>query len=182
GDVTSQGSLDVFVTSFSSAGVHRWQKAFHGASYDSTGGLTVDSSANVIMARNLDGNTLVTSFTAEGVQRWEETLLDARAYAVVVDARGNITLTGSFVWTTDLGGGDVTSAGSSDVFITSFTAGWVHRWQEIWGGSSVDIGRSIVADGDNIYCTGSFQRMITLGKESVLAVGLQDIFLVKFGP
>ncbi|MBW2736079.1 MAG: hypothetical protein JRH20_27145, partial [Deltaproteobacteria bacterium] len=121
GDVTATGSSDVFITSFTSAGGHRWQKALGGTS--SSAGLSV-----------------------------------------AVDGNGDVYVVGNYQGAANFGGGDVTALGSSDIFVTSFTAAGAHRWQKSLGGTSLDYCDSVAVSGSgNVYLVGDFMETADLG-------------------
>jgi hypothetical protein len=172
GDVTSWSRTDIFVTSFTSTGVHRWQKALRGDGRDSGAGVAVDGSGNVYLTGWFSGvaklggafsvssksgsdDIFVTSFTADGSHRWQKVLGgtgDDAGHGVAVDHSGNVYLTGEFKGTADLGGGNVTSNGYSDVFVTSFTSTGDHRWQKAMGSKRHDHGSGVAVDGSgNVY-------------------------------
>ncbi|MBW2735931.1 MAG: hypothetical protein JRH20_26400, partial [Deltaproteobacteria bacterium] len=156
GDVIAVGDQDMFVTSFSSLGVHRWQQAFGGDGPDYSQSVVVDGDGNVILTGHFEGkanlgggnvtskgdyDVFITSFSAAGDHRWYKTFGGTgpdHGEVVRVDASGNITVLGEFSETINLGGGDVTSQGSLDVFVTSFSSAGVHRWQKAFHGASYD--------------------------------------------
>ncbi|MBW2732877.1 MAG: nucleotide-binding protein, partial [Deltaproteobacteria bacterium] len=200
GDVVSKGITDVFITSFTSEGVHRWQRGLGGANYDVGEGVAIDGGGNVTVAGRFVGTAnfgggdvtsrgvndiFVTSFTSEGVHRWQRALGGAStdiAHGVAADNRGNVTVTGSFSGTVDLGGGDITASGGNDIFLTNFSATGVHRWQRTLGGSGSDTVYCVVADHNDMIFTGLFSDTVDLGDGDVTSKGITDVFVVKLGP
>ncbi|MDH4473751.1 MAG: hypothetical protein QE487_14190 [Fluviicola sp.] len=88
--------------------------------------------------------------------------------AICVDATGNVYVTGSFSNTVDfdLGAGtaNLTSNGSNDIFIASYTSAGVYRWAVRAGGIAADNGSpngGICTDGVNVYVTGSYNGAAT---------------------
>ncbi|HAF67779.1 MAG TPA: hypothetical protein DCL16_01555, partial [Acidimicrobiaceae bacterium] len=52
---------------------------------------------------------------------------------VAVDGSGNVYTTGNFQDTVNFGGGNVTSAGSYDAFVTKLNAAGAHQWTTTFG-------------------------------------------------
>lgn len=73
-----------------------------------------------------------------------------RIIDVVVDAQGNIYVVGSFEGEIDLGGGALSSAGGSDLFIASFAPNRIHRWSRRYGAAGSDTAHSaaLLPSGD----------------------------------
>ncbi|MBW2732953.1 MAG: hypothetical protein JRH20_11225, partial [Deltaproteobacteria bacterium] len=198
-DIVSEGNRDIFIASFTSEGLHRWQKSLGGSGDSYVRAVTVDARGHITLTGyfqetvELGGGSItsrgsddifITSFTADGVHRWQERLGGAheeQSVAIVADASGNITLTGSYKGTINLGDGFVTSKGIDDIFITSFTADGSHRWQKTMGGPENDRGQGVAVDGNgNVSVIGSFQGTSELSNGSVTSKGFYDIFITSF--
>ncbi|MDH4473752.1 MAG: T9SS type A sorting domain-containing protein [Fluviicola sp.] len=89
--------------------------------------------------------------------------------AICVDVAGNVYVTGSFSNTVDfdLGAGtaNLTSNGSNDIFIASYTSAGVYRWAVRAGGIAADNNSpsgGICTDGVSVYVTGSYNGAATL--------------------
>jgi hypothetical protein len=98
-----------------------------------------------------------------------------------VDGSGNVLVTGPFNGTVNFGGGGLTSAGGSDIFVAKFSgADGAHLWSKRFGGSSDDIGMSVAADGSgDALLTGSFSGLVDFGGEILTSAGQTDIFVLK---
>ena len=88
--------------------------------------------------------------------------------AICTDAAGNVYLTGSFSNTVDFdfgaGTANLTSNGSNDIFIASYTSAGAYRWAVRAGGTGNDNGApsgGICTDGTNIYVTGAYSGAAT---------------------
>jgi trimeric autotransporter adhesin len=88
--------------------------------------------------------------------------------AICTDASGNVYVTGSFSNTVDfdLGAGtaNLTSNGSNDIFIASYTSAGVYRWAVSAGGVGNDNSTpngGICTDGVSVYATGSYNGAST---------------------
>ncbi|MBW2734198.1 MAG: hypothetical protein JRH20_17555, partial [Deltaproteobacteria bacterium] len=201
GDVYAWNYGDIFIVSFSTDGDYRWHQALGGDYYDRGTAVAADSSGNVTIAGTFevtaelggapltsvgDKDVFVTSFSSDGVHRWQKALggaLDDSARSIAVDGSGNITLVGTFQEMAELGGGGVTSKGLADIFITSFSANGVHRWQKALGGTLDDMGASIATDGNgNLTLVGGFEGTLDLGGGNETSKGLADIFISNFSP
>ena len=68
-------------------------------------------------------NAYLGSFTSSGDSRWTKgfSLKSGDVGGIVADGLGRISVTGRFTTTVDFGGGPITSAGSSDIFLVQFT-------------------------------------------------------------
>lgn len=199
---TSKGMNDIFLTSFSNSGVHRWQKALGGVDSDMGKKLVVDHQNNVYLvgkyegAAELGGGTensqggediFITSFDSSGVHRWQKSLGGTGSddiFDVAVDSTNNIYLTGSFAsGTADLGGGSVISTSViSDVYLTSFDSNGTHRWQKVLTASGVrSEGLAIAIDrSDNVYNMGYFDGLANLGGGTETCNDSSDVYIASF--
>jgi hypothetical protein len=86
---------------------------------------------------------------------------------------------GGFFGSIDLGGGPLTSPGSTAVFVASFDAGGVHRWSRGFGGINGSSGGGIaVDDSDDVSVVGGFSGTVDFGGGSLIGNG--DIFSATF--
>jgi hypothetical protein len=136
---------------------------------------------NVTSAGNRD--VFVTKLNASGTHQWTTTLggtSNDYGNGVAVDSSGNVYTTGYFAGTVNFGAGNVTSAGSSDVFVTKLNASGTHQWTTTFGGTSSDVGRSVAVDSSgNVYATGYFQGTVNFGAGNVTSAGGADVFVTK---
>jgi hypothetical protein len=130
---------DVFVAKYSSTGAHEWSLSFGDLGADTGYGVAVDPSGNVVIAGEFRGTVdfgrgpitgpgnqdiFVAKYSPVGAPLW------ARAFggddndgarAAAVDGAGNVLVTGIFAGEAFLGSDLVTSAGSTDVFLTELS-------------------------------------------------------------
>jgi hypothetical protein len=102
---------------------------------------------------------------------------------VVFDGAGNVYVTGGFQGTADFGGGNLVSAGSTDIFLAKYDANGAHVWSQRFGDSDAQSGGSLAVDGSgNVYFAGWFWRSVDLGGGVLVTAGLADVCLSKFDP
>ncbi len=110
---------------------------------------------------------------------------------VVVDASGNVYTTGSLTGSGDFDPGPgvvtLTSAGSTDVYISKLDALGNFVWAIRMGGTGPQSALAIALDNSgNIYVTGNFNNTIDLdpgpGFAMFTSLGFQDAFVAKYDP
>ncbi len=105
------------------------------------------------------------------------------AMGIAVDGAGNILIIGAFEGTTDLGGGPLTSAGSSDILVAKYDSNGTHLWSHRFGHTGYDDGLGIAADGaGNVLVTGCFWGSVDFGGGLLTTPGGIDIFFAKYDP
>jgi hypothetical protein len=129
-------------------------------------------------------DAFVASYTSTGQHRWSKrfggTFQDG-GYGIAVDGAGNVTVTGFFSLTADFGGGGLTSAGITDIFIASYTSAGNHRWSRRFGSTSKDSGNDVAVDkSGNVYATGHFVGTADFGGGGLASAGTYDIFVASY--
>jgi hypothetical protein len=108
--------------------------------------------------------------------------------STVVDSTGNIYTTGRFASTVDfdpgVGTSNLTSAGSSDVFVSKLDASGNLLWAKSFGAAAADAGLSIAVDSTgNVYTTGFFASTVDFdpgaGTTNLITAGSSDVFISK---
>ena len=108
--------------------------------------------------------------------------------STVVDSTGNIYTTGRFLNTVDFdpgaGTSNLTSAGSSDVFVSKLDASGNLLWAKSFGAAAADAGLSIAVDSTgNVYTTGFFASTVDfdpgVGTTNLITAGSSDVFISK---
>jgi len=111
---------------------------------------------------------------------------------VALDSSGNIYTTGLFNGTADFDpenvtvGDTLTSAGSSDIFVSKLDGAGDFVWVKQMGGVSVDLASGVAVDASgNVYTTGRFNgtadfdpENVTVG-DTLTSAGNADIFVCK---
>ena len=135
GNVTSAGGHDIFVLKLNSSGTFQWVNTYGGTYSDIGEDIAVDSSGNTyitgsfyetvnfgginktsaglsdIFALKLDSSSAL-----QWVNNFGGTSADV-GIGIAVDSSGNSYITGYFQNTVNFGGGNVTSVGSTDIFV-----------------------------------------------------------------
>jgi len=166
-------------------GEHIWSKRYGGSSSDYGRTLKVDSNGNVIVAGRFMGSTadfgggpltnigsmslFVAKYDAQGSHLWSKafggTSSSVLVQSIALDSNDDVMVIGYFSGAVDLGGGVLTSAGLSDIFIAKYsgTSG-AHQWSRRFGSINDDYGYGIAADSSgNIVVTGSFKGQVDFG-------------------
>ena len=135
--------------------------------------------------------TLCATFSSAQSFQWAATAGSTGfddSYAIVAADNGQSYTAGSFRNTTDFDPGsgvyNMTSAGSSDIFITKLDANGNFIWAKQVTGPGVDDCFSMSADVQgNLYLTGSFNDSADfdpgLGTHKLYSNGMEDIFVLK---
>ena len=160
----SLGGYEIFVSKLDSSGNFVWAKQMGGTDGETGRAITLDDSANVIIAGQFAAtsdfdpgpdtfNLTVTGYIdlfiskldSSGNFIWAKQIgsngFDV-ATSVVTDASGNVYVAGYFDQTADFdpnaGTFNLTSAGGSDIFILKLDAAGNFVWVKQIGGSSID--------------------------------------------
>lgn len=195
--LTSAGSTDVYVAKYSPDGVHAWSRRGGGTDTDQAFAIAVDSGGNVIVVGTFYGtadfgggsrassgssDVFVAKYSSSGTHLWSQRFGDIysdAATAVAIDPYDNIYVTGYFAVKIDFGGGTLSSAGSTDIFVAKLDAGGGHLWSQRYGGSSQDYGRAVACRGTSaVTLAGTFQATVDFGGGNLNSAGVDDAFVV----
>ncbi|MCK4636152.1 MAG: Ig-like domain-containing protein [Candidatus Moranbacteria bacterium] len=187
---------------------------FGSANSDTGWGITTDDSGNIYRSglfrgtidfdftNGIDNYTpsettaiFITKHNADGSYGWTR-IINTPQYATIngnviaTDSLGNVYMTGHFIGTTDfdnVGSGDIkTPSGSSDIFITKYSADGSYNWtKQIGGTGTVEISQDIVVnDAGDMFVTGYFYGIVdfddTTGVDSHVASNGGSIFISKY--
>jgi hypothetical protein len=139
---------------------------------------------NVILTGKGDYDWLLVKYDAVGNVVWAKNGGSAAgdtAYAVGLDATGNVYVTGHFSGTMTVDGLTVTSSGLFDIFLAKYTPDGTLLWLKRAGGTGSDIPHGLVVDhSGNVAIAGEFQNTAFFDTRSVRASGLGDAFIAKY--
>ncbi len=179
-------------------GVCTWSKSFGtgaqvtGVAVDPTGNIvatgifsgTINLGAGVVTSQGLNDG-FIARFDASGAPLWSKTFGDAAAQStdsVATDAQGNVYALGFFAGTINLGGGALTSLGSTDLYLVKYGPTGTHLWSKRFGDNanqSTTHGLAVDTSG-NVLITGTAYGTFSFGGATLTTLGGGDIFAAKF--
>jgi uncharacterized protein (AIM24 family) len=201
GPLTSAGFEDIFLAKFDASGTHLWSQSFGDASSQHGQSVAFAPSRNIAITGSLRGTVdfgggsltsagfkdiFLAKFDAIGNHLWSQRFGDAEdqhVRSVAFDPSGNVAITGGFEGSVDFGGGPLTSAGETDIFLVQFDVSGAHLWSQSFGDASSQHGQSVAFDpSGNVAITGALKGTVDFGGGPLTSAGGRDIFLAKFGP
>jgi Beta-propeller repeat len=212
--VTSAGSDDIFVVKYDNAGLVQWVQRAGGTGIDYASSLALDVSGNIYITGYFNntitfGSSTLTSaggsdiFVAKCDNATGVFQLANRAggtgtdigTAIGINSSGTICITGSFSGTATFGSTSLISAGSTDIFLTTFYPPaniWVNTIR--MGGTGRDVANAIAMESgtSNYYIAGGFENVASfptvvgsgsppiITYNTVTSSGNIDVFVAKF--
>ena len=165
----TQGSQDVFLTKYDSAGKVLWQRllgsqdeaAGFSLALDPTGGVVVAGTTTGMLTGDSVGggqDSFVAKFAADGTQKWlhqVDPLANDQAYAVSVDASGNVYYAGQVSGTIAAG---QTSSGMADAYVGKLDASGKVVYRQQFGTSGNDQVSQMATTSDGGLVVASVQN------------------------
>jgi len=198
--LVSAGSFDMFLAKYNSTGVHQWSKSFGSSGIEYVYDIAADASSNVILLGSFTntvnfggGNrvsaglhdVVVAKYNSAGTHQWSNrfgSTSDDYGYDAATDAGGNVYALSNFNGTVDLGGGPITSTGSSDFLLAKYNSAGVHQWSRGFGSPQSDVPGGLAADAaGNVVMAGSFNNTANLGGSDLNSLGGYDIVVARYG-
>ncbi len=196
---TSAGDYDIFLAKYNAAAEPLWSRSLGAGNTDVGYSLGIDPSGNVFVTGFFVGTVnfgtkvcasaggpdiFLAKYDANGSQLWAEcfggTGTDS-GQSLVADAFGNVFVTGILSGVASLGGSDLTSAGSYDIFLAKYGSDGGHAWSKRFGGTGTDYGESLAATvSGSVSLTGVFQNTVSFGGDDLASAGGHDIFLARY--
>jgi hypothetical protein len=113
-------------------------------------------------------------------QRFGSTLTDA-GEDVAVDGSGNVFVAGSFSGTVDFGGGPLTSAGGTDIFLAKYNSNGALQWSQRFGSTGGETALALTVDGaGSVVMVGQFNLTVDFGGGPLVSAGGTDVFVAKY--
>ncbi len=177
GNELIQGSQDVVLSKYDSAGNLQWTKLLGSSGNANAYSLAIDSNNNVIIAGSSTANltpsgiangsadTFVAKYDTNGNQQWVQqipTLAANGANSVSVDASGNIYIGGQVNGT--IGSGQ-TSAGGQDAYVAKLDSNGNIQYEQQFGTSGSDaVGATAVGPNGSLYVASVQNGQAVLSK------------------
>jgi uncharacterized protein (DUF2249 family) len=182
-NLTSAGGTDIFLAKYDAAGNYVWAKNMGGTGNDLPTYVTRDASDNYYITGSFTGiadfdpgagtqnltsagatDIFLAKYDAAGNYIWANSIGGTGSEtgsAIAVDATGNSFITGNFAGTADFdpdaGTQNLTSAGSTEIFLAKYDVSGNYTWAKAIGGANADESRSIAIDASgNSFITGYF--------------------------
>jgi hypothetical protein len=91
-----------------------------------------------------------------------------------------VVVIGQLTGSADFGGGVLTSAGASDVFVVAFAGSGAHLWSKRFGDASEQDAAEVAVDANgNVLVAGAFMGSLAFGGPALVSAGGYDAFLAK---
>lgn len=208
---STASSYDAFIAKYDQNGNYIWAKKIGGSGADNAWAIEIDNAeniyvsgyfwatvdfdpgpgvANLVSAGNYD--IYLAKYDNLGNYTWAKKVGgtgDDKAYALDVDAAGNIVIGGSFQGTVDFDPTPIvlskTSAGSYDIFVSRYDNAGNFLWANTFGGTAEDrFGRIAIDALGNFYMTGAFQGAVDFDPSANSVIqnsnGGFDMLLAKY--
>jgi hypothetical protein len=180
------------------APLHLWSQSFGDSTAQLARGLGADGSGNIVVTGAFEGSVdfggaplvsggsldiFAAKYDQGGSHLWSRSFgdsADQRALSVCTDGSGSVIVTGYFEGTVDFGGGPLTSAGLSDIFVAKFASDGSHLWSQRFGDAAEQEAIGIAVDtAGSVFFTGFFIDETDFGGGPLTSAGSLDVFLVK---
>ncbi|AKT39293.1 hypothetical protein [Chondromyces crocatus] len=198
GALMSAGGNDVYLVKLNASGSHVWSHRVGDAAMQTVTGVAADAQGDVVLVGRFKGtidfgggtlsasgnsDIFVAKLDRHGDHVWSKRFDDdnttATGVRVAVSPIGHVFVASSFSGLTDLGGGVMSSAGGTDVFVLELTAaGEYHRSRRFGGPGDQDL-MAIALSGGHLVLGGQFKESVDFGAGPIAASGEQDVFLAK---
>jgi gliding motility-associated-like protein len=205
-NLTSAGNADIYVSKLSSNGDLAWAFSLGSITSDAGTGIATDATGNVYVSGSFSGTVdfdpgpgttnltgggkflckfdtngnLISAFALPGTLSFDIPL--------AVDAADNLYLAGGFSGTADFDPGigtfNMTSAGSTDIFILKLSSTGTFIWGRRMGSTLLDRATALELDATgNAHLTGSFNGTVDFdpgaGTANLTSAGATDAFIQK---
>lgn len=198
GNHTSGGSTDAFVVKINSSGQTIWANSYGNTNADAANSVAIDSLGNVVIGgvfyrvvdfggQTRDGGTsgdgFVLKLSSNNALSWVKSFGGSSfdtVQSVTLDGSNQVYATGYFSQSFGFDGNTVTSNGSTDVFVLSYTEIGTEAWAYSYGGTGVDVANSITTRSSTIGVLGYFSNSAQFGTNSLSSSGTSDAFLLKY--
>ncbi len=198
---SSNSSNDIFIAKVNSQGTVLWAKNAGGTKEDRGKGIVLDGLGNVYVTGtvtqsavfnsttlNVQGNNnlFVAKYDTNGVFKWVKGSTaccdTTRSNAITADENGNVYISGYFKASTTIGSFNLTSSGSTDIFVAKYDPNGNVEWVKQAGGPYEDMAYGCSYDkySKQLYVTGQIDDHGMFGTIYVGAAGNRDVFIASY--
>lgn len=202
---------DAYLAKYTSSGNLIWVRQLTGTEHNFSSQMSVTATGDVYLTGFYSGSmnvdpittniTLVSTgaydaflakYNSSGTLVWAKTFgcsgsADDYASAIVLDNTGHVYVGGSFNGSGDFdpGTGTVTlsTAGSTDAFLSKFDGDGNLMWTKSMGGTNGDAISGLASNGTDIFATGNFRNTAdfdpSAGTLNLISAGLSDAFVLR---
>ncbi|MEM9488574.1 MAG: nucleotide-binding protein [Myxococcota bacterium] len=196
------GEYDIAIAKFDRDGNWLWDRIFGGRSGDRTERVAVDSRGDVVITGQFrdtvdfgSGGFVATGITDPfvlkldgdtGAHLWSHQLVGTGdndyGWGVATDADDHIYLTGRFTETIDILGTELTSLGSTDVYVAKLDSDGALMFAQRHGGSGEDGPFDLALDpaSGRFAITGYMSLAASFGGGLLTSAGSRDLFLAVY--
>lgn len=198
--MSSSGSTypDIFIAKLDTNGNWLWAKKAGGYYYDKSYAISSDPSGNCFITGYFSGTAVfgteylysygssdvyIAKMNTNGDWLWVKQaggVYDDSGFGIYADEFSNCYVTGHYSLSVNFGDTNLSTGGSSDIFVTKLDANGNWLWAQTAGIISYTYGLGIHTDANaNIYVTGRFYDLVNFGNISIESVGSGDVFVAK---
>ncbi len=199
GMLNAIGGSDVFLAKLDPNGAHVWSKRFGEGGTQVGTAIAAGSAGQIALTGYFDGSldfgggplngagltdAFATELDANGSHLWSRSYgdgTDQAGRATAIGSTGEVIVFGDFNGTANFGGGDLTSVGSTDLFLARYDATGAFLTGQQFGDADAQFALGATADGNGGFALcGRFRGEINFGGSSLMSGGLGDIFVARF--
>lgn len=191
----SQGNLDYWIWKMDEKGDLDWQKSFGGAGSDFLQSIKLTSDAGFILAgssssgkgdykkedsRGLDDFWII-KLDAKGGEMWQKTIggKGSEKLSSIIQTRDGGYLVGGSSSSNVSGDKTDNSKGSLDYWIVKLSGEGKIEWQKSYGGTQMDILKSIIQTSDDGYLLGGNSNSKISSDKTKDNIGENDFWILK---
>lgn len=193
------GGNDFFVAKYNGSGAHVWSMSFGSPGNETGNAIAVDVLGTVlttgVFSNTVDfGGGLLASaggfdifvavYTTNGAHRWSQrfgSTGNETGTGIKADIARNVFVTGYFSDTVDFGGGNLTSAGDTDIFLAKYDPFGTHIWSERFGTAAQDVGSALAMFPDGgVVMSGYVFAGTDFGGGTLPGGGGQDGYIAAY--
>lgn len=189
------GLTDYWVVKISATGEKQWDKTIGGAANDDLTALLVTADGGFLLGGNSESNRSgdksedakggadfwVVKLDASGTKQWDSTIGGNKAdllQSMITNADGSFLIGGSSISGQSADKSEP-SKGDFDYWLVKLTANGLNEWDKAFGGTGIDLLRSLVALPDRSTLLAGDSDSSQSGDKSETSRGKSDFWVIK---